>query len=170
MKISIILRAIYDEHKRDELRNLRYMFRRMTTKCTEEVQQARNRLCNLKHEIATNPSSVRSKEIDTLFHQLSTLEEVSSKSSAREHFDRDINHSERSSKFFFRPPTPILRRVCIPFILRADGTLTTETKEMPQAHNTYWADILQSPSREYRYTKGKYDTEAMQDLLQHTTA
>ncbi|KAL0582550.1 hypothetical protein ABG067_007554 [Albugo candida] len=48
--------AIYDEHKRDDLRYLRYMFRLIMTKRTEETQQARYRLHTLKQDKAANPS------------------------------------------------------------------------------------------------------------------
>nr|CCA25345.1 AlNc14C292G10251 [Albugo laibachii Nc14] len=91
-------------------------------------------------------------------------------SAAITHFDRDITQSERASKYFFRPPTPTLHCVCIPSAHRPDGTITTDPAQMAHAHNVYWADVFQSPSKGYHPIKRSHNAPAMTELLRHTTA
>nr|CCA20409.1 AlNc14C93G5772 [Albugo laibachii Nc14] len=135
-----------------------------------QIQDFCIQLHKLEHQELIDPVSSRALQIANLKDHLSELETHRKKSAALYNFDRDINKSEKVTKYFFRPPAPILRRVCIPSVQQADGSITTDPKEMAQAHNTYWTNVFQSPSKEYQIDTRTHDEELMQQHLQHTTA
>nr|CCA26095.1 AlNc14C346G10856 [Albugo laibachii Nc14] len=61
-------------------------------------------------------------------------------------------------------------RIVFKPIQQANGSITTDPKEMAQAHNTYWANVFQFLSKEYQIDRHTHDEELMQQLPQHTSA
>nr|CCA20275.1 pollike protein putative [Albugo laibachii Nc14] len=162
--------AFYDEHKRDDLRYLRSMFRRIKASRTKHIHDLQEQLHRLEIQEALEPSPTRAIAFSELQERIMDLSHHRKQSAAITHLDRDITQSERASKYFFCPPTPTLHRVCIPSAHRPDGTITTDPAQMAHAHNVYWADVFQSPSKRYHPIKRSHNAPAMTELLRHTTA
>nr|CCA27403.1 AlNc14C526G12048 [Albugo laibachii Nc14] len=126
--------AFYDQHKPDDLRYFRYMFRLITTKCTAEIHHTRTRLHQLQHALTTQPPKAADARRRYTFNLTEKLITVNA-------------HSAQ----------------------RADNTVTTDSKDMAPAHTTYWADVFQYPSKDYRHAKRDIDAAAMRDILRRTT-
>lgn len=104
--------AFYDEHKRTELRYLQYMFRLLTTRRTTQLRALQAQLREFDNH--ASPTTTPPKRLAVIREQIKALQQRRTQSAAWNHFDREITQSERATKYFFRPPAPILHRISIP--------------------------------------------------------
>ena len=65
--------VFYDEHKRDELRYLRYMSHCITSRGKDQIQAIHFQLQKLEHQESIGPVSSRALQIDTLKIYLTEL-------------------------------------------------------------------------------------------------